>query len=253
MHRMTDMERYLGKAILIIALALCLAPFAAFAAKADKVDVIVVYDAKPTAAEKARVQGLGGETRREFKNFNMRVISISENALKSLEKGKGVKFVAPDRETFAMALTTLAPSAPTVSAAKQTARMPADGSVNAAYRGSRVGVAIVDSGIGLHYDLNPYVRQYDFSGGANPQPETDDDEIDSYNDSPRGDALGHGTHVAGILSGNGGASSGQHKGVATSANLLSLKVLDDQGRGVASDAIAAMDLSLIHISEPTRR
>ena len=57
----------------------------------------------------------------------------------------------------------------------------------------------------------------------------------------RSDGLGHGTHVAGILSGSGYGSSGEHKGVATSAKLLSLKVLDDDGRGVASDTIAALD------------
>ena len=113
--------------------------------------------------------------------------------------------------------------------------------MNATYKGRSIGVAIVDSGIGVHMDLNPYIRQYNFVGGANPQLNVDGNEIDSYNDDPRSDALGHGTHVAGIISGSGSASSGQHKGVATSATLLSLKVLDDQGRGVTSDAIAAMD------------
>ena len=43
-----------------------------------------------------RIKGLGGENKREFDNFNMRVISISENALKNVGKGKGVRFIAPD-------------------------------------------------------------------------------------------------------------------------------------------------------------
>ena len=64
---------------IFIAAALVLAPMA-YAAKADKVDVIVGYDATPNKSEKARIKSLGGETKREFTNFNMRVISISENA-----------------------------------------------------------------------------------------------------------------------------------------------------------------------------
>jgi hypothetical protein len=75
----------LNTAFIALILAFCLAPFDADAksnGRPDKVDVIVGYDAKPGKAENDRVKGLGGETRREFDNFNMRVISISENALK---------------------------------------------------------------------------------------------------------------------------------------------------------------------------
>ena len=224
----------------LITLAMMIAPVS-FAAKADKVDVIVGYDAKPGQAEKDRVKGLGGEMKREFKNFNMRVISISENALVALENGKGVKFVAPDRETFGMALTTLAPSASTPSAAHKTARVPADGSANANYRGSRIGIAIIDSGVGHHVDLDSSIRQYDILNGKFPFPDVDEGTIEKYHDDERVDPLGHGTHVAGVLAGSGYGSNGQHKGLATSASLLSLRVLDDQGRGVTSDAIAALD------------
>ena len=74
----------------VVAFALCLAPFALHAAPAAKVDVIVGYDAKPGQAEEKRIKALGGTTKREFKNFNMRVISVSENALKNVGNGKGV-------------------------------------------------------------------------------------------------------------------------------------------------------------------
>ena len=112
-------------------------------AKANKVDVIMVYDAKPGKAEKNRVKGLGGETKREFKNFNMRVISVSENALKNLGKGKGVKFVAVDRpiESFS-------------TAALQTAGQPDAGSVNSFSVNPNLGIAVMDSGVSTHGDLN---------------------------------------------------------------------------------------------------
>ena len=75
------MKTWITTATLVIGLALV--PFAAEARPADKVDVIVGYKVKPNQAEKNRVEKLGGKTKREFKNFNMRVISISENALKA--------------------------------------------------------------------------------------------------------------------------------------------------------------------------
>ena len=136
------MDRFFSKAIIVIALAFCLVPFGAYAAKADKVDVIVGYDAKPGAAETDRVKGLGGETRREFTNFNMRVISISENALSALENGKGVKFVVADQpvESFS-------------ASAKATARQPAPGSANAFTVDSNIGIAVLDTGVSIHGDL----------------------------------------------------------------------------------------------------
>ncbi|MBT8443014.1 MAG: S8 family serine peptidase [Gammaproteobacteria bacterium] len=127
---------------LLIALAILLAPVG-YAAKADKVDVIVGYDAKPGQAERNRVKALGGKNKREFKNFNMRVISISENALKSLEKGKGVKFVVRDLPIRGFSAS-----------ARQTARQPATGSPNAFAADPNVGIAVLDSGVAEHKDLN---------------------------------------------------------------------------------------------------
>jgi serine protease AprX len=51
---------------------------------------------------------------------------------------------------------------------------------------------------------------------------------------------GHGTHVAGIIGGNGSASSGTYKGVAPAANLINLKTSDAFGMTYESDVVAAM-------------
>src|SRR5207248_1021474 len=55
------------------------------------------------------------------------------------------------------------------------------------------------------------------------------------------DDYGHGTHVAGIIAGNGFDSSGARSGIAPAAHLVVLKVLDGSGRGRISDVIAAFD------------
>ena len=52
-----------------------------------------------------------------------------------------------------------------------------------------------------------------------------------------GDGLGHGTFVASIAAG----SEPTHPGVAPAADIVSLRVMDDQGQALTSDVIAAAD------------
>ncbi len=61
------------------------------------------------------------------------------------------------------------------------------------------------------------------------------DRLQAYDDN------GHGTHVAGIIAGNGYDSNGAQAGIAPAAHLVSLKVLDQHGGGVISDVIAAFE------------
>jgi serine protease AprX len=106
------------------------------------------------------------------------------------------------------------------------------------YDGSGIGVAVIDSGLtAWHDDLaTPAV-------GAQ--------RVDQFVDFVNGyqapyDDYGHGTHVAGIITGNGFDSSGARSGVAPGAHLTVLKVLDGSGSGRISDVIAALDYVLSH-------
>jgi serine protease AprX len=107
------------------------------------------------------------------------------------------------------------------------------------YTGAGVGVAVVDSGItGWHDDLtySGYDRRVMVSGGQ---------RVAGFVDYVNGrtspyDDHGHGTHVAGIIAGNGYDSWGARAGMAPAAHLVSLKVLDANGRGVISNVIAAL-------------
>jgi serine protease AprX len=108
------------------------------------------------------------------------------------------------------------------------------------YDGGGIGVAVIDSGVtAWHDDLAGYdgnervSRFVDFLNGA-------ETPYDDY---------GHGTHVAGIIAGNGYDSSGARSGIAPGATLTVLKVLDASGNGHISDVIAALDYAVLHQGE----
>lgn len=96
------------------------------------------------------------------------------------------------------------------------------------YTGKGVGVAIVDTGIAPHKDFieggNRITGFVDFINH----------KTEPYDDN------GHGSHVAGIIGGNGFSSKGKYKGVAPECNLIAVKVLDHRGDGNISDVLAGL-------------
>ncbi len=89
-------------------------------------------------------------------------------------------------------------------------------------RGQGVTVAVLDSGVAMHPDLRRRVVGFE--------------DFVHYKKKPYDD-LGHGTHVSGIIAGEGLMSGGQYAGVAPMANLVSLKVLNKKGTGDMSQVI----------------
>ena len=91
--------------------------------------------------------------------------------------------------------------------------------------GQGVGVAVVDSGIANHTDLQT-------NGASRIVAETNQTSATTASDE-----YGHGTHVAGIVGGNGSLSGGMYSGVAPGVNLINVKVSNDQGLASTSDLI----------------
>jgi serine protease AprX len=96
--------------------------------------------------------------------------------------------------------------------------------------GKGVGVAIIDSGLQPGGDFSG-VSFFDFTGEAAGGP------YDDY---------GHGTHVAGLVASKGTLSQQACPGVAPRVRLVSLKVLDSEGRGATSAVIAALEFATEH-------
>lgn len=70
---------------------------------AQKVDVIVVYEAMPDKAEHDRATRLGAEVRRAYGRFPMRAMRVPAKALHGLAKGKSVRHIALDEPVTANA------------------------------------------------------------------------------------------------------------------------------------------------------
>jgi len=110
------------------------------------------------------------------------------------------------------------------------------------YDGAGIGVAVIDSGVTAWHD--------DLADPNAPTLQRVDQFVDFVaNQTQPYDDYGHGTHVAGIIAGNGADSNGARTGIAPRARLVVLKVLDAVGRGRISDAIAAIDYAVAHRSE----
>ena len=96
------------------------------------------------------------------------------------------------------------------------------------YTDQGVGIAFLDTGISAMADFsrpnNRIVAFRDFIAGRT-QP---------YDDN------GHGTHVAGIASGNGTLSNGKFSGIAPKSHIISIKILDKYGQGNSPHAISAI-------------
>jgi len=93
------------------------------------------------------------------------------------------------------------------------------------YDGTGITIAVIDTGVDSnHPDLkNKVVDQVSFIAGETPE-----------------DGFGHGTHVAGIIAGNGAS----YKGVAPGASLMNVKVLDKYGWGTASSIMSGIEYAV---------
>ncbi len=104
--------------------------------------------------------------------------------------------------------------------------------------GKGIGIAIFDTGIGYHPDLfsgqeKRLAAFYDTIGG----------KTSYYDDN------GHGTHIAGIIAGNGKASGGLFEGVAPGSHLVVIKVLNKNGEGNIENVLLGIRWLLEHYKE----
>jgi serine protease AprX len=190
----------------------------------EMVTVIVQYKQVPQAEQEGKVQRLGARLNHRLGVVKGIALTIPVSALPALEADPEVASVSVDHPMKELDDTTdIATGVPSA--------------WSAGYGGAGIGVAVIDSGINdSHPDLwnanethSRVVYRQDFTGTPT-----------SNLLGAKYDLYGHGTHVAGIIGGNGYLSSGNYVGVAPNVNLVDLRVLDANGIGTDSSVIAAI-------------
>jgi serine protease AprX len=190
------------------------------------VDVVIQYRNGFGGGNRHQAEERGARYKRGLKLIKSAQMSIPLSRVEDLADDGDVKYITLDRKVK-------------MSVDDVTAAVAADLAWSYGYDGQGVGIAVIDSGVQAHNDLNTWstssarvVYRESFVAG-------DPSTVDAY---------GHGTHVAGIAAGNGYLSQSgyqyQYQGVAPGANIINLRVLDANGCGTDSGVIAAIQRAI---------
>jgi len=211
-----------------------LAPELQNQAGSDAVDVIVQFNAPPSDADYDNVAQHGGLHKGDLGLVHGMLVSLPANQADLLSDEPSVKFISPDRH-LAGYLTNTTPA------------------INAPYAwslgldGSGIGVAVIDSGIVERKSIS--VARSDLHNLDAEHSRVVYRKSWVKDGLGADDGFGHGTHVAGIIAGDGYNSSGPAafqtlKGIAPNVHLINLRVLDSNGEGTDSAVIAAIETAI---------
>jgi serine protease AprX len=185
----------------------------------EPVQVIVQFTRSGMDAG-ALASACGGQVLEDEPLIGGAALEVQLRSLTWLKKQPGVGWISPDRTVGA----TWDYSIQTLGADQVWA--------TTGLKGTGICVAVLDTGVDPVDDLDRtrgnksrVVGWMDFVKGKKKP----------YDDN------GHGTHVAGIVAGNGKDSTGLFSGVAPEADLVAVKVLDKDGAGSVSTVIAGID------------
>jgi serine protease AprX len=188
----------------------------------------------------ALVRTYGGSITTDLHIINGYGVSMTAGAAERLSHDPAIRTVSLNAEVTSQGAVD--PNALATSY-NQSLRSPVDWS--AGYTGKGIGVAVIDTGI--QGDVPDFrVSQSDAtsrviaSAVTNPAATT------------AADTFGHGTHVAGLIAGNGtdlpatDPNYGKYAGVAPDANLIAIKAADDAGNASVLDVIDGLQFAVDH-------
>jgi serine protease AprX len=195
-----------------------------------RVSIITQKTSLDRRAEELVAQ-LGGTVTKDLRIINAFAAELPAKAVTELAKANSVRWVSLDSVVVKTECASCVNTTQLTNAYIKAIR--ADSVWNEApyLQGQGIGVAIVDSGINPQQNLytimkqNRLVASVQYNGG--------------YNQTIY-DGFGHGSHVAGIVGGNGARSGGQYIGVAPLVNLINVKVSNDIGISKSSDMVAGL-------------
>jgi serine protease AprX len=192
---------------------------------------VIVQKVAGISAVEEQVAALGGKVTQDLHIINAFAAEISAKGAIQLLKARGVRWVSLDAEVESNACAQCVDTSKLANAYISAIRADKVWNAKPYIQGQGIGVAIIDSGINPNGDL--YTNM-----GVNRQ--VADIRFNSdYNQSPS-DGYGHGTHVAGIVGGDGSESSGKYIGVAPMVNIINVKVSNDDGSALMKDIVLGL-------------
>ena len=200
---------------------------AAGAAATDLIPVIVQTWEAPDDATMVKLHGRGGRLKATHEAIRGYTAEIPAGALAELADDPAVERVSLDLPVRAFLDVAMR------AVRADVARVELPG-----LDGRGVGIALVDTGVALHPDLDR---------SKSPLRPLEVEIVG--NERGFADPFGHGTHVAGILNGNGLLSSTPEsfrtfRGMAPGSRLISLRALQADGTGFTSDVLRAIDWTI---------
>jgi subtilisin len=190
--------------------------FSASAAPVDKgpKNFLVGFKSDIQTAQINDIKKMGGQVKHQFKFMDTMLVSMPEAAAEALKKNPNVSYVEEDQMAYAIGQST----------PWGIPHIKADQVHSTGNTGTGVKVAILDTGIDAsHEDLN-------VSGGAS---------FVAGEPNALTDGNSHGTHVAGTVAALNNTTG--VIGVAHSASLYAVKVLDSSGSGTYSGIIQGIE------------
>ena len=197
------------------------------------VSVIVQKTAKEARVENL-VARLGGKITVDLSIINGFAAELQAKDIPILAQAdevRGVSLDAPVKQTDCSDCTTTG-----LLANSYIKTVRADQGWLKKFQGQGIGVAVVDSGVNMQTDLysiagvNRIVANATFNNGYNSS------QFDNY---------GHGSHVAGVVGGNGRMSNGMYIGVAPQSSIINVKVSDDLNNGAGTAKTVVQGLQWI--------
>ena len=176
---------------------------------------VIVQLVDDDAQLKNGIMNLATKVQANLPLINALACNLTTDTIYGLANNPDIKYISFDSKVF----TQLDTAAPTIAA---------NISHENGYTGKGITIAVIDTGISPHLDLTqPYNRIVGFKDLVNKKNYPYDDN-------------GHGTHVAGIIAGNGYSSNKKYIGVAPESNILAIKALNKNGSGSTSSIIEAI-------------
>ena len=190
--------------------------------------VIVTFSGDLSSAEHLRLTQLGCDVYRNLDFIHSAALSLPKSNLAKLSALPFVKNVSADS-----AVTKC--DSFTMEASEDNQAYAANNNLT----GKGVTVAVIDSGM---ISGSPELQGVIASPYSNTRILAN---VSMITNSDSNDQCGHGTHVAGIIGGNGFNSTGTqythtYTGIARACNFVNVRVLNSSGAGVASNVISAL-------------